>query len=95
MALTLTRRLRPGGFLLFIIPLILLTIHYGYDAYLVDSCLEQGGSFNFELTQCSMTESFPHVPYFNRHWPKVIAAICLSLIGFVITTVGGSRTRSS
>ena len=91
MALALTRGLRPSGFILLLIPLVALTVHYGYDAYRVDTCLKQGGSFDFERMQCSLTASFPYVPYLDRHWPKVVLALGLSLLGFLLTTFGKSR----
>lgn len=91
MALILTRGLRPGGFILLLISLVALTVHYGYDAYVVDACLEQGGSFDFERMPCSLTATFPYVPYLNRHWPKVLLALGLSLLGFLLTTFGKSR----
>jgi hypothetical protein len=95
MAVALSGRLRPGGFVLLIIPLIALTIHYGYDAYLADSCLEQGGSINYETMQCSLTDSFPYVSYLSRHGFKVALACGLSFTGFLLTMLTKSRKQSS
>lgn len=83
----------PGGILLFLLPLILLGIHYGYEVYLADTCLDRGGSFNYEAWTCSVDESFGTTPYLHRHWGKALIALSFSLSGLVVLAVNLFKKR--
>jgi|APIni6443716594_1056825.scaffolds.fasta_scaffold1280151_1 hypothetical protein len=73
MAASLVSRLGPGG-LLFLGPIVALTIHYEADAYQADTYLGQGGSFDYETQPRSLTQSYPASPYLSRHRLNVVLA---------------------
>ena len=77
--------LKPVGWLLLVLPLLGLTCHYGYEAYLVDACLDSGGSFDFEAMSCDAMASHPPIPYWRRHGVAIVTSLGISLVGFLIT----------
>ncbi|MCG6863156.1 MAG: hypothetical protein LJE70_18090 [Chromatiaceae bacterium] len=83
----------PGGIILFLLPLILLGIHYGFEVYLADSCLDRGGSFNYDDWVCSVTDTFEHTPYLRRHWGKVAIASSFSLSGLIVLALHFFKKR--
>lgn len=83
MATTLVNRLGPGG-LLFLGPILALAIHYGAEVYQADTCLDQGGSFDYDTQTCSLAQSYPTSPYLNRHWVKVVLASLVSSAGLML-----------
>jgi hypothetical protein len=91
--MSVTSRPPPGGVLLFLLPLILLGIHYGYEAYLADSCLDRGGSFNYEDWVCSLSETFESIPYLQRHWGKAVVALSFSLSGLILIAIHWFKKR--
>ena len=93
MTTTATYRLPPGGLLLLILPLIALAAHFGYEVYLADACLDQGGSFNYELWTCSVGERFEASPYLHRHWGKALIALSFSLSGLIVLGLDRMRRR--
>ncbi len=40
---------------------------YLREAYVVDRCLDQGGSFNYETMSPDFEQSHPYVPFGSRH----------------------------
>lgn len=82
-----------AGLLLLLLPLIALGFHYGYEAYLADACLEQGGSFDYENWTCSVTESYEFSPYLDRHWGKAVVALSLSLSGLIVIVLNHLKKR--
>ena len=73
-AASLVNRLGPGG-LLFLGPIIVaLAIHYGAEACQADTCLDQGGSFNYETQPRSLTQSYPASPQLSRHRLNIVLA---------------------
>ena len=74
-------------------PLVLLGLHYGYEAYLAEACVTGGGSFNYEAWTCSLTEQFETKPYFHRHWGKALIALSFSLSGLIVLVLSWLRHR--
>jgi len=83
----------PLGTALLLLPLVLLGIHYGYEAYLADACLDGGGSFNYLEYSCSLSERFSATPYLHRHWGKALIAFSLSLSGLIILMINRLKRR--
>lgn len=46
-----------------------------------DTCLDQGGSFNYSELECDSSMSHPYVPYMERH---SFAALLLPFAGLLI-----------
>ena len=73
--------------------MVLLGLHYFYEAYLVDACLDQGGSFDYENWTCSLTQQFTASPYLHRHWGKATIALSFSLSGLIVLLLNWIRHR--
>ncbi|KAA6184046.1 hypothetical protein F2Q65_13925 [Thiohalocapsa marina] len=82
--MTALNRPPPGGILLLLLPLLALAGHYGYEVFLADSCLDRGGSFDYETWTCSLSQSFEATPYLQRHGGKAALAGALSLSGLIV-----------
>lgn len=82
-----------GGVILFLLPLILLGFHYGSETYLANSCLDRGGSFNYEAWTCSLSETFAASPYFHRHWGKAVIALSFSVSGLIVLAIRWFQKR--
>ncbi|MEA3277793.1 MAG: hypothetical protein U9Q81_21435 [Pseudomonadota bacterium] len=85
--MAIATRIPPGGVFLLVIPLIALGIHYGYELYLADACLDRGGSFNYEDWSCSVSERFAYSPYLERHWGKTLVALSFSISGLIVIAI--------
>lgn len=83
----------PGGFVLLLVPLLLLGLHYGYESYLADACVESGGSFNYETLRCSLSEQFEASPYLHRHLGKALVALSFSVSGLIVLVLSWLRHR--
>ena len=83
----------PFGIMLLLIPIVALGVHYGLEAYLADSCLDAGGSFNYEDYSCSLSERFAATPYLHRHWGKALIAAAFSLSGLIVLAINWLRRR--
>jgi hypothetical protein len=91
--MTASDRPPPFGLALFLAPLIILGIHYGYEAYLADACLDDGGSFNYVEYSCSLSESFSATPYLHRNWGKALIAVGFSLSGLILLAINRRKRR--
>jgi len=84
----------PGGLFLLLLPLLVLGLHYGYEAYIADTCLERGGSFNYETWTCSVSAQFDAArPYLHRHWGKAVIALSFSFSGLIVLLLSWLRHR--
>lgn len=75
------------GSLLFALPGLLLLTLYGLEMSAVTDCIQQGGSYNFELSQC-MTTQQPQSAYYARHPLFVNLMLLLSALGALAMTWG-------
>lgn len=82
------------GLVLIIVPLLVLGCHYASETILADQCLDAGGSFNYSTRSCSFTEQWEYVPYSVRHRWNLNIALGVSLLGLVVTVVGGRKPRT-
>ncbi|WP_293266906.1 hypothetical protein [Neptunomonas sp.] len=76
------------GLILLVVPCLLLMGGYMYEQSLVSSCLDQGGSFNYELLTCDQDNNNPFIPYMARHPLFVNGGMLLSIIGLLACTIG-------
>lgn len=82
------------GLVLIIVPLLVLGCHYASELILADHCMGAGGSFNYSTMSCSFTEQWEYVPYSVRHRWNLNIALGFSLLGLVVTVVGGRKPRT-
>lgn len=82
------------GIVLILAPLLILGLHYASELILVKECLDAGGSFNYSTMSCSFTEQWDYLPYSVRHRWNLNIALGISLLGLVITILGGRKSRA-
>ncbi len=82
------------GIVLILAPLLILGMHYASELIVVQECLDAGGSFNYSTMSCSFTEQWDYVPYSVRHRWNLNIALGISLLGLVITLLGGRKPRA-
>ncbi|MDX1488654.1 MAG: hypothetical protein R3268_10675 [Acidiferrobacterales bacterium] len=82
------------GIVLILAPLLILGLHYASELIVVEECLDAGGSFNYSTMSCSFTEQWDYVPYSVRHRWNLNIALGISLLGLVVTLLGGRKPRA-
>jgi hypothetical protein len=82
------------GIVLILAPLLILGLHYASELILVEECLGAGGSFNYSAMSCSFTEQWDYIPYSVRHRWNLNIALGISLLGLVVTVLGGRKPRA-
>lgn len=82
------------GIALTLIPLLLLGAHYANEWLMVDQCLDAGGAFDYATMSCSYTQSTEYIPYAVRYRWSLNIALGVSLLGVLISALGGNRRRS-
>lgn len=66
-----------------IMPAVILAGLYVRELYLVDACIDSGGSFNYETMTCNHAVLHPYVPFLARYraFPLIVAIFaCLALL---------------
>jgi heme A synthase len=75
-----------------IIPAVILAGLYVRELYLVDACIDSGGSFHYTTMTCDQTVSHPCIPFLSRHRGfsiLVFLSVCLAML-----TAWLGRTKS-
>ena len=49
---------------------LIMTGTYIHDQVIIDSCLDKGGSFNYQTFTCDMENSHTIIPYFQARYPR-------------------------
>jgi hypothetical protein len=84
--------------LLSIMVSLYLGAQYAKDWMVVDSCLDGGGSFDFENMVCDHSSNHPYVSYQQRHPGSLRLLLSGTLLAFSSFLIGKrlsvSRTRS-
>ncbi|WP_299182374.1 hypothetical protein [uncultured Neptuniibacter sp.] len=79
--------LRLGLILLIIPSLALMTVFY-IDQSAVDSCLDAGGSYNYQAGECDFEQKHQFYPIMARYPLLVNGAMLLSVIGLLLCMKG-------
>lgn len=87
---TLTR----VGVALIVTPLLVLGAHYANELLMVRNCLDAGGSFDYAAMSCSFTRAADYVPYSVRYRWNLNIALGVSLLGLLLSALGGRRRRA-
>lgn len=83
------------GIALTLIPVLLLGAHYANEWLMVKECLGAEGAFDYVTMACGFTQNTAHVPYAVRCRWSLNIALGVSLLGVLISALGGSRRRSA
>lgn len=84
-----------AGLLLLIVPSVLLLAGYFSELAQVSDCLDQGGSFDYHLSQCDLVKTHPFVPFLVRYPVWVNGGLLLSVIGILLCLAGLFRRRTA
>ncbi len=76
-----------------IIPAILLAGLYARELYLVDLCIDHGGSFDYTSMTCDPASSHPYIPFLARHTGFSIFVAVSACLAVFAAWLG--RTKSS
>ena len=68
---------------IFILPLGYIAKDYGIEFLAVDSCLDSGGSYDYEKYECDKMENHPYTAYPKRKKALISTCLTLSLGGLV------------
>jgi hypothetical protein len=75
------------GSIIFSLPVILLLSLYGWELSIVNDCIDQGLSYDFNLEQCVQGEQSFQSPYYARHTAWVNIMLLLSVLGSIMMTI--------
>ena len=67
--------------LIILMPAIILVAAYAKEVFVVDKCLDAGGSYNYMAGECDVNSSHPLLPFNERHSLLYIAGILSGVVG--------------
>lgn len=76
------------GLILLILPSIALMVVFYMDQSAVTACLEQGGSYNYDLAECDQEQKHPFKPLMARHPMLINGTMLLSVVGLFMCMKG-------
>ncbi|WP_415886338.1 hypothetical protein ACMXYR_16530 [Neptuniibacter sp. QD29_5] len=76
------------GLILLVLPSIALMVLFYVDQSAVDACLDQGGSYNYDLAECDLEQEHPFKPLLVRHPLVVNGGMLLSVVGVFMCMKG-------
>jgi|WetSurMetagenome_2_1015567.scaffolds.fasta_scaffold00201_1 hypothetical protein len=83
------------GLILFILPLGYLIMDYGYEFFDVNTCLDLGGSYDYEKYLCDKEENHPYIPYWNRKKELILMSISVSILGILLFVRGRRKYENN
>ena len=76
------------GLILLILPAVALMALFFIDQSAVDACLDQGGSYNYDLGECDLQQEHPFKPLLVRHPLLINGSMLVSVIGLCMCMKG-------
>ncbi|PIE20717.1 MAG: hypothetical protein CSA61_00700 [Neptuniibacter caesariensis] len=76
------------GLILLVLPALALMVVFYMDQAAVDACLDQGGSYNYDLAECDQNAQHPFKPLMARHPLLINGAMLLSVVGLLMCMKG-------
>jgi hypothetical protein len=67
-----------------ILPLGYLATDYAAEFLAVDSCLDSGGSYDYDKNKCDKKDKHEYSPYSQRKQDLILTCVGLSLLGSVV-----------
>jgi hypothetical protein len=83
------------GLAIFLLPLGYFGKDYGQEFLDVDSCLDRGGSYDYEKNKCDFNESHPYIPYTERKKALIITCLTLSFGGLFFSIVMRKKIKDT
>ena len=75
-----------------IIPAVILAGLYLRELYLVDACIDGGGSFHYTTMTCDQTVSYPYIPFLARHRGFSIFVLFSGCLAMLTAWLGRERS---
>lgn len=75
------------GSIIFSLPAILLLSLYGWELSIVNDCMDQGLSYDFQQETCIEGKQDIHTPFYARHTLLVNGMLLLSVLGSIMMTM--------
>jgi hypothetical protein len=76
------------GLVLLVLPALILMTVFFIDQSTVDACIKQGGSYNYQISECDLQEKHPFIPLMVRYPMLVNGMMLLSVIGLLLCMKG-------
>jgi hypothetical protein len=80
--------------LLIILPFAFLAKDYGFERMAVDSCLDSGGSYDYEIIKCDKNKNHTYTSYYQRKNELILSCIAISLLGIVVLVLTRRKIKS-
>ncbi|WP_419415964.1 hypothetical protein [Pontibacter sp. JAM-7] len=77
-----------------VIPAVLIIGLYFSELNEVQACLDQGGSWHYQVGVCDLEKSHPFVPFLVRYPLLVNGGMLLSCLGLLLCVVGLYRPKA-
>ena len=74
------------------LPLILLMGRCTFEYFVVDACLDAGNVYDYAQGFCrSDVERMPQVPYIERSWLWLLAAVASIIVGIALLAISDRK----
>jgi len=77
----------------FLLPLGYLAKDAGSEFLAVDSCLDSGGSYDYNKNECDKMTNHPYISYYKRNKASMVAGLLLSLGGLISSVLIKRKTK--
>jgi len=78
--------------LVLIIPAVILAGIYVRELYLVDTCIDSGGSFNYTTMTCDLSVVHQYIPFVARHRAFTILVFISACLALFVAWLGRSQS---
>jgi len=77
-----------------LVPAIVLLFTLANELIVVDRCLDNGGSFNYNTSECDSYASHPNIPFTKRHPSLLVTGISSVVLatGLAIFTIKNNKS---
>lgn len=77
-----------------VIPAVILAGFYMRELYLVDTCIDSGGSFNYTTMTCDLSVLHQYIPFVARHRAFTILVFISACLALLVAWLGRSQSSS-
>lgn len=70
--------------MIIILPLAYLVKDYTTEFYAVDSCVDSGGSYDYDKNKCDKKDDHDYSPYHKRNRDLIVTCVTISIAGSAV-----------
>jgi hypothetical protein len=67
-----------------ILPLAYLATDYAAEFTAIDSCLDSGGSYDYDKNKCDKEDNHDYTPYSKRNQDLILTCVTVSILGSAV-----------